>query len=177
MSRGSAGDDGDDAAKRGPSALPGAVGAPVKLIALLDSHPRLQKGLTALGDALLFNGVLSDAERELLILRTGAQRSPYVLAGHLPIAAAAGLTDAEIEGICGGTAAGPFDPRRDALRRACDELLEHGELNRDTRAELENGRGTTELLEIVAVVGFYRIIATITRLYGLAPEPPPPGGG
>jgi 4-carboxymuconolactone decarboxylase len=157
---------------RGPERLPGAPGAPVELLALLDAHPPLRASLTSLGNALLFDGVLSPAERELLILRTAAAgRAPYVLSGHRPIGARAGLGGDEIAAICGEATAPYPNPGRAALLHSCDELLRHGALAPATRAMLADGGDPRKPLEIAAIVGFYRTIASITRTFELRPEP------
>lgn len=154
----------------GPSSLPGAEGAPTALLASLDAHPALRWALTGLGDTLLFEGILPAAERELLILRVAAGRSPYIAAGHRSIAMRAGLTEAEVA-AASGTSTTALKPRMLSLLRAVDELMETGALRSETRSELAGGHDPRELLEVVTIVGFYAIVASITRVYGLEPEP------
>lgn len=162
---------------RGPLALPGAVSAPVALMALLDLHPTLGAKLTGLGDALLFGGVLPASERELIVLRVAAGRSRYISSGHEPIAARAGISAVALEQIADAdTDPADLDARSLLLVRACDEILSSGVLRPVTRAALTDGHDPRELLEILALVGFYRTIASIVEVYGLTPEPTPPDG-
>jgi len=157
----------------GPSALPGAVGAPVALLALLAEHPELGARLTGVGNVLLHGGVLSPADRELLILRVAARdEAPYVESGHRPIAAAAGLQPAQIDRICGRPETGgvSMSLRQFALLRACDELLDTGGIRPATRSALGLGERHAELLEIVVVVAYYVQMCWITNLFGLRPE-------
>lgn len=161
--------DGRQPRAAGPSSLPGAEGAPTALLAALDTHPALRQALTGLGDMLLFEGVLPPAERELLILRVAAGRSPYIAAGHRPIALSAGLTEAEVDAADGASTTA-LKPRMLSLLRAVDELIETGALRLETRSELADGHDPRDLLEIVAIVGFYAMVASITRVYRLEPE-------
>lgn len=166
------------AREAGPSELPGADGAPVALLALFDSHPALGDRLRALGNVLLHHGLLSAADRELLILRVAAGRSPYVESGHRPIAICAGLTADEINLACKrpGTDGIALKPRHVALLRACDELLETGALRIQAHSALMHGRDPSELLEVLAVVSFYGLVASITKAFDLQPEPRSGGG-
>lgn len=159
----------------GPADLPGAPGAPLALMALLDTHQALKAGLTGLGNMLLFDGLLPASERELIILRVAAGRSRYISAGHEPIAAQAGISAVALRQVA-ATNPADLDPRSLSLVRACDEILSSGGLRPATRGALTDGRDPRELLEILALVGFYRTMASIAEVYGLTPEPPPPDG-
>ncbi len=159
----------------GAADVPGAVGAPLALLAVLAEHPELGQGVQRLGNVLLHGGVLRAADRELLILRVAASiGAPYVERGHLPMAACAGLTPGQLDRICkrlaGDRAA--LSSRQFALLRACHELIRYGTLRPSTRLELAGGNAldTAELMEIAAVVGFYVMIAWITRVFNLQPE-------
>jgi alkylhydroperoxidase family enzyme len=146
-------------------------------LAVLDIHPELGKRLLALGSVLLHHGVLSARERELLILRSAATRAPYVESGHLPIAGAAGLTPKEIDAIRDPDVdpAGELDERECLLLEACDQLMTVGVLDPSVRARLTHGRDPRELLELTGLVGVYRVIASVTRIYELEPESAPTG--
>jgi alkylhydroperoxidase family enzyme len=146
-------------------------------MALLDLHPTVGAKLTGLGDVLLFGGVLPASERELIVLRVAAGRSRYISSGHEPIAARAGISAAALEQIADAdTDPADLDARSLLLVRACDEILSSGVLRPVTRAALTDGHDPRELLEILALVGFYRTIASIVEVYGLTPEPTPPDG-
>jgi alkylhydroperoxidase family enzyme len=157
----------------GPSELPGAVGTPVALLALLAEHPELAARLTGLGNLLLHGGVLSAADRELLILRVAARNeAPYVESGHRPIAAAAGLRPGQIDRICGRPETGgvAMSLQQFALLRACDELLDTGGMRPATRRALGIDERNAHLLEIVVLVAHYVQMCWIANLFGLRPE-------
>jgi len=157
----------------GPADLPGAPGSPVKLLVVLDTHPECSQALTGFGNSLLHSGVLDADEREFLINTVATLRpSDYIASGHAPIGLAVGLTASELEYARSGASAGDGgpSPRRRLLRRAAEELVETADLRPATLAALLDGRDPRELLEVLYVVGFYALIASITRVYGLEPE-------
>lgn len=158
----------------GPADLPGAPGEPVRLKAVLGLHPDCSAALMMWGNALLYGGVLSGEEREFLIATViGSRPSPYIASGHRTIAQAAGLPAAEFELAHSGTPAqlATLAPRKRLLHRAVEELIQTGDLQPATREALLDGRDPRELLEVMYVVNFYVLIAAITTVYRLEPEP------
>jgi hypothetical protein len=156
----------------GRAAVPGAEGVPVALLEIFHSHPVLGERLEELGDALLRRGLLAADDRELLILRVAAGRSLYVELGHRPIAERAGLRPGVIDRICArpGTDDVALSSRQFMLLRACDELMRTRSLRPATRQAVADRFGSDELLEMVSLVGFYSLLVTITRVFGLRPE-------
>lgn len=158
----------------GPADLPGAPGEPVALKLVLDTHPDCSTRLAEWGNALIHGGVLAPEEREFIVgCVIGLRPSPYVESGHRTIALAAGLPAAEFKRARGGTSAdiAALSPRKRLLHRAVMELVETADLRTATRMALLETRDPRELLELMYVVSFYVLIASITTVYGLEPEP------
>ncbi|MGC0422702.1 MBL fold metallo-hydrolase [Embleya sp. AB8] len=138
------------------------AGRPVlNVLATIGNHPDL---LIALAPLLtqLAQGLLPPRERELAILRTAHRTgAAYEWHHHTRLGAAAGLTGSEIARVLDG----PDDPgwheADRALLRAVDELCDDHVLSPATRRELAVHHSTPRLLELLALVGAYALIAGI----------------
>lgn len=158
----------------GPADLPGAPGEPVQLKLVLGQHPEISSLLMQWGNALIHGGTLSGADRELIVGGVISSRpSAYVETGHRSIAPAVGLPVAEFELALSGTPEQlrTLSPRQQLLHRAGVELLETADLQPETLAALIDGGDVAEVLEVIYVVHFYLLIACVTRVFRLEPEP------
>jgi 4-carboxymuconolactone decarboxylase len=130
------------------------------IFATLARHPDLFRAWLPFGGFLLGGGVLPKRERELLILRTGANcRSSYEWGQHVLIGERAGLSREEVMRV----ATGPDDPGWSAadrtLLRAADELHADAKISDATFAELRDGYDERGLIEIAMLVGHYHLVA------------------
>ncbi|MFD9907000.1 MBL fold metallo-hydrolase [Streptomyces sp. NPDC059063] len=143
-------------------------GRPVlNVLATIGNHPDL---LVALAPLLagLAQGLIPDRERELAILRTAhLTGSTYEWEHHARIGAAAGLTGPEIarvplgpDGSGSGSGWGEADR---SLLRAVDELYEGHALTAATWRRLAARYSTAQMLELLALVGTYTMIAGILK--------------
>ena len=138
--------------------LIGPDGRPLHVFSTLVRHPRLLRRVNALGGLFMAHGSLTDREREIVVLRTALQSgSDYEWAQHVPIAHRAGLSDDEIEAIRGNDGGG------DPLVRAVDELHDDGEVGDATWDALAERYDENQLLELLFLVGFYRMLAGYLR--------------
>lgn len=127
------------------------------------THPALAERVSELGTFFRFGpSVLPAAVRELVILwaarRVGAA---YEWVKHAPEARRAGLPEAVIEAIRQGTRPRNLTPVQDAVLAAADAALAPASLEPAAQEILEAALGRQGLLEIVALAGFYRMIAGI----------------
>ena len=145
---------------------------PRALLEMLARHPALGQRLTGLARMLVTEGLLPERQRELVILRVAWRAScEYLWGGHVQIALGAGVTADEIDRIAAGaTHSGWSGTDRRALA-ACDELLDTGRVAKQTRNSVLEHWDAPQLLELIAVVGQYRLLAAIAESFGLAPEP------
>lgn len=135
-------------------------------------HPDLYEQFMPFGGQLLGMGRLPGDVRELLILRTAWNTgSRYEWGRHLPLARAAGVTDADIDRIGEGPEApGWADlPRR--LLRAADELHGDATMSDATWEGLAEHFGDAELIEIAMLVGQYHMVAFFLNATGVELEP------
>lgn len=133
---------------------------------LLHHHPGLFWGWLHFAARMMPWGRLPAAERELLILRTAWRcRSRYEWGQHVEIALRCGVSDAEIVAMARGEPAPR--PGMDLLLRACDELLDAGWLADDTWQALHQRLRPRELIELMMLVGHYRMLAGVLISCGL----------
>jgi alkylhydroperoxidase family enzyme len=141
----------------------------------LGHNHELFKGFLALGSHLLRGETLPQREREIVILRTGWQSgSEYEFGQHTVIGHDAGLTDAEIARLAdvGGTQ-WPADDQ--ALVDMVDDLCTHNMVSDDTWAALAKRWNDAELLELLVLTGYYRLVSGLLNSAGVALETTTPG--
>jgi 4-carboxymuconolactone decarboxylase len=146
-------------------------GSDLNIFATLAHHPRLLKRWSAFGGTLLYRGLLSDRERELLILRTAWHcRAHYEWGQHVAFARAAGLDDDAIARVAEGPEAGwPDDDA--VLLRAADELHSDARIGDATWAALAERYDERQLIELCMVVGQYHLVAFTLNSLDVQPEP------
>ena len=86
-------------------------GKPLNIFGTLGKHPKLLKRFNLLGGFLLNKGLVPARERELVILRVGANaRAEYEFGQHTVIGRDCGLTDDEIAALTRDPTATPGPP-------------------------------------------------------------------
>jgi|SRR5271166_643829 len=130
------------------------------IFATFARHPDLFSAWLPFGAFLLGRGVLAARERELLILRTGANcGSSYEWGQHVRIAQTLGVEHEEIMRVAQGPTAPGWAPQDAALLRAADELHESAKISDATFSELAERFDDRGLIEIAMLVGHYHMIA------------------
>ncbi len=99
-----------------------------------------------------------------------AQRedSAFERFAHHPAARQAGLDDEEIARIDEGRFVGA-DPQEQVLVRTADALLSRGTLTDAEWSTAEASLGGSIVLEVVTLVGWYRLMALQLRVFGIEP--------
>ena len=140
---------------------PGA--APLNLFTTLAHNTLLMKRVNALGGVFMAHGSLPARERELVILRVaGRVGSEYEAAQHRSIAAKVGVTLGEIDRIADEDLDDWSDAER-VLLQAADELCATDDLTDATWAGLEQRLSSAQILELVVMIGFYRMLGGLLR--------------
>jgi 4-carboxymuconolactone decarboxylase len=135
----------------------------------LAHNPELYKAFLSLGGHLLTAGAVPPREREIVILRTGRRaQSEYEFGQHRAIGRDAGLTDAEIEWLATD---GDWSDDDAALVAMVDELTEHDVVSDATWAQLSQRWSDPQLLELLMLCGFYRLVSGMLNSVGVALEP------
>ncbi|WP_151482859.1 carboxymuconolactone decarboxylase family protein [Streptomyces albicerus] len=153
---------------------PGVTREPLMLFKVLQRHPDLASRMRALGAGLLVHGLLSDADRELVIARVAARCGcAYEWGVHMATyAEAAGLSAEQIPLTATGAPADPaWSPRQTALLRAVDELHDRARLTDEAWAALRAHLDEPEALEFLVLAGWYRTIAYVANGLRIEREP------
>jgi alkylhydroperoxidase family enzyme len=138
----------------------------------LANQPTLLGPFLGWAAALALTGVLSTRDHELLAMRAAYNcRSAFEWGEHAVDAAAAGLSDAEIDRIATGPDADGWSPTEAALLRAADELHENCRISERTWADLAATYDAPALVEILYVVGQYTMLSMVAEGAAIAPEP------
>ncbi|ATY10161.1 carboxymuconolactone decarboxylase family protein [Amycolatopsis sp. AA4] len=136
------------------------------VIQVLARAPELMQASGALGGYLLGQGKLHPRIRELAILRVALRcDAPYEWANHAPAALGGGATEAEIAALSDPAAS--WAPEDDAVLRAVDELCANVFVSDETWAALAATRDNAEIIEILFLVGYYRMMAGFLNSAGV----------
>ncbi len=123
-------------------------------------HPALYRSQMEMGVQLLGKGVLGARERELAVLRVGwLCRAPYEWCQHVDIAKRYGVTAEEVERATRGSSAPGWTEHEAAIVGAVEELLGDQSISDDTWNVLARTWTEQQLLEFLAVVGYYVSVA------------------
>jgi 4-carboxymuconolactone decarboxylase len=140
--------------------LRGADGTPLNIFATLANHPKVLKRWLPFATHVLTKNSLPERERELLILRTGFNcRSRYEWGQHVLIARRCGITDDEIGAVRVGPDATSWSIDDRIVLRAADQLHVASAIDDETWSALAGRFSTEQLLDLVATVGNYHLVA------------------
>lgn len=110
---------------------------------------------------------LPAADVELVILRVAVLTAcPYPFAHHVGPALAAGLSEEQVEQVWLGATAESFDGAQQTLLVAVDEVERGGGLSPGSVARLSARFAPSEIVELVALIGFYGLLARLANSTG-----------
>jgi len=145
---------------------------PLLLFRTIATSPRAWRKFTA--GSLLDQGPLSLREREIVIDRTCALAGcEYEWGVHVAIfAARVGLTEAEIRALVSEAADAPCWPQRErALIAAVDALHHRATWSRAEFDALKQHFDAAQVLEVIQLCGFYRMVSYFANALDLPLEP------
>jgi len=147
-------------------------GDTLNIFRTLANHPKLLKRFNVLGGAFMVHGVLPPREREIVVLRVGWNcRSVYEFGQHTVMGRDAGLTDGEIAALASARGSGPaWSADDEALIALADEICADDCASDATFAALRRRWNDAELVELVALAGFYRMVSGLLNTLGVQPE-------
>lgn len=151
-------------------------GTPLNIFGVLGHHPKLLKRFNLMGGFLLNKGLLPEREREIVILRVGWNaRARYEFGQHTVIGGAAGLHDAEIEALTRDPSEHDWSPDDRALIALADELADDDCVTDETWSRLAERWTTAELVELLVLAGFYRLVSGFLNSAGVELDEGIPG--
>lgn len=147
---------------------------PSPFLAMLDA-PALAEAIQQVGAVLRFSSTLPDAAREIAILATaGSIGCGYEWNYHAPIARAAGVPEAVIAATLSGAEAVPGDPDAAAIIALCHAMAEAAAPGDGALREAIERFGRTGASELIAIAGYYRLLAGFIKAGGFDQSFAPP---
>ena len=145
--------------------------APLLLFRTIARNPRVYRKFNAGG--LLDRGSLSLRQREIAIDRTCAlNRCAYEWGVHIAFfAERVNLMAAEIAALAGDGACETFAPDERAIIALCDDVHAASRISRETWTALRAAFSDEQILELIALAGFYRTVSYFCNGLELPLEP------
>lgn len=149
-------------------------GRPLNIFGVLGRHPKLLKRFNLMGGFILNKGLLPAREREIVILRVGWNaRAQYEFGQHTVIGKDVGLTDDEISALTRDD--GDWSDDDAALIALADDLHADDCVSDATWAALSTRWSDEELIELLIVAGFYRLVSGFLNSAGVQLDDGVPG--
>jgi AhpD family alkylhydroperoxidase len=162
----------DEAQAQALAKTPALPGGQVRnIFTTLAWQPVLLQRFNALAGTFMRFSTISPYARELVVLRVAATiRCRYELGQHLPLAREAGLSDDTVRAVLDVPARTGLAPGDQLLAALADQVLDRGEVDDRTWAELRAGYDEPQLIELLALVGVYRMIGDLLNVAGVELE-------
>jgi 4-carboxymuconolactone decarboxylase len=136
------------------------------------NNPSVARLVGQLGEHLRYHGVLPGDIRELAILHFARVSGlVYEWAHHQRPASAAGLTDDVITAVADPRLPAGLRPDQRATLGAVDAVVAGRSIPTDVQATLTDAFGAAGVVELVALVGLYRLIGGVVTSFDVAIEP------
>lgn len=140
----------------------------LNIFATLAHHPRALRHGVAMGGAFLFAGNLAPRVREIVIIRVGRNtRCEYEYAQHFLIGQESGLTADECRAVLQPALGESFSDFERAVVQAVDEICADDRVADATWTTLAAEWDERELIELVMVTGYYRMLAGFLNSAGV----------
>jgi alkylhydroperoxidase family enzyme len=132
----------------------------LNVVRALLQNPAVTAAQSHLAGTLMASNTLNPRLRELVILRTGWRtKSEYEFCQHVGIARQLHMSDEEILGVRDPASCKAFNEVDRAVIAMADELNDHAEVSVNTWSILERFFSPAELVELLLVSGFWRMMA------------------
>ncbi len=150
--------------------------APLNIFSTMVHNRRVADRVVRLGGAFLGKGTVAPREREIVILRVGHRASAvYEFGQHIVIGRREGLTDDEIADVATDDPRLDWSARDRALIALADELCVDDCVGDATWAVLAESYSDEQLVELLMLAGYYRMISGFLNSAGVQPDEGVPG--
>ncbi|MEV6323734.1 carboxymuconolactone decarboxylase family protein [Nocardia sp. NPDC051787] len=153
---------------------PGAAVEPLGLFRTLAIHEELFARMRPLGAGILGHGRVPPRDREIVIHRACARAgAEYEWGIHAAVQAPqVGLTVEQTDAAAAGTADDPvWSPQDAVLVRLADELHDTADISDDLWPELTARYRDDQILELVTIAGWYRLLSCVLNAARTPHEP------
>jgi alkylhydroperoxidase family enzyme len=144
----------------------------LNVLRALLQNPAVAAAQSHLGGTLMASKTLNPRLRELVILRTGWRtKSEYEFCQHVGVARQLQMSDEEILGVRDPANCTAFSEVDRAVIAMADELSDNAEVSARTWSILERFFSAAELVELVLVSGFWRMMAGFLKAARIPLDP------
>jgi alkylhydroperoxidase family enzyme len=144
----------------------------LNVVRALLQNPAVTAAQSHLAGTLMASKTLNPRMRELVILRTGWRtKSEYEFCQHVGIARRLRMSDEEILGVRDPTNCKAFSEVDRAVVAMADELNDSAEVSEKTWSVLERFFSPAELVELLLVSGFWRMMAGFLKTARIPLDP------
>ena len=151
-------------------------GRPLNIFGVLGHHPKLLKRFNLLGGYILNKGLIPEREREMVILRIGWNaRAVYEFGQHTVIGRRCGLSDEEITALTRAPDEHEWSDDDRTLIAMADDLSTDDCVSDATWEALSTRWSDAELVELLVVAGFYRLVSGFLNSAGVQLDEGVPG--
>lgn len=159
-----------------PSAEGVAGLPPLNIFRTLARNEPLSRGFLALGGHVLRGDAIPAREREIVILRVGWRcKSVYEFGQHTVIGLMSGLSQDDVAALTHEDPGTRWSDRERDFIAAADDLCLHDEVSQPTWDRLAAQLSAAELVELVMLAGFYRLVSGSLRSFGVQLDEGVPG--
>lgn len=146
-----------------------AHGRPANIFATMAHHPVLLKRFNVLGGLFMSRNLIPPRDRELVILRVAWRLNcAYEWTQHQPLAVGLGMNMDELHEL---TRESPAAAERDqAILQFADELLQRTTVDDAAWFAVAEFFDDAQMLELVMLIGFYRMAAGFLNAVGVQVE-------
>lgn len=149
---------------------------PLNIFATMVHNRRVANRTVLLGGAFLGKGTIPDRDREIVILRVGHRASAvYEFGQHVLIGRRAGLTDDEISALASDDSDYAWSDEDRALIAMADDICTDDCVSDDTWAALAPRWTDEQLVELLVLAGYYRMISGFLNSAGVQLDDGVPG--
>lgn len=149
---------------------------PEHLLTTLARHPKLFRQWLPFGLQFM-RGVLPARDRELLILRTAVRcESEYEWQQHSLFAQECGLRAAEVDRVRADRDFAQWPPADRLLLAVADEVYDTGDVTASTWEALRQRFDECQLIEMLMLLGHYRMVAMVAKALRIEIERPTGNG-
>jgi alkylhydroperoxidase family enzyme len=149
---------------------------PLNIFSTMVHNRRVANRAVLLGGAFLGKGTVSGREREIVILRVGHNASAvYEFGQHVVIGRREGLSDDEIAALATDDPGDGWTSVERALIALADELCDVDCVSDSTWATLAERFDAEQMVELVVLAGYYRMISGFLNSAGVQLDDGVPG--
>lgn len=150
--------------------------AALNIFTTMVRNRRVANRAVLLGGAFLGKGTISGREREIVILRVGHNASAqYEFGQHIVIGRREGLTDEEIAALATDDPGDAWSDTERALIALADELCDDDCVGDATWATLAASFDDSQMVELLMLAGYYRMISGFLNSAGVQLDDGVPG--